>query len=273
VTSIWQEIYSHFDPVAFRLFDMPIHWYGICYAFALISVYFVMRWLAEKDKLPFTKEQIDNYFFWAEIGVILGGRLGFVLFYDTHTIWYLTHPWQIFNPFMDGQFIGIRGFSYHGGLAGFLAASYLFCKREKVSFWILMDLAAVSVGFGYFFGRIGNFLNKELVGRVTDSPFGIVVDGILRHPSQLYEAVLEGALIFGLMLFIRSKKRFDGELAMIYGVLYGLFRTFCEFFREPDIQLGYILSDWLTIGMILSLIIVLFSVAGYAFFYRKFIRR
>jgi len=261
----WNHIYEHFDPVAFSLFGLQVHWYGMCYAFALLSVYFVARYLATKDKLPFTKEQIDNYFFWAEIGVILGGRLGFVLFYDTHTLWYLMHPWQIFSPFMDGVFVGIRGFSYHGGLIGFIVASIIYCKKEKLKFWALMDLAAVSVGFGYFFGRIGNFLNQELVGRTTDSIFGIYVFGVLKHPSQIYEALLEGALIFVVLYSVRLKKTFDGQLAMLYIVMYGFTRTFCEFFREPDIQLGFLYGGWLTMGMILSFIISLGGIFGYMF--------
>jgi phosphatidylglycerol:prolipoprotein diacylglycerol transferase len=260
----WNHIYEHFNPIAFNVLGIGVHWYGMCYAFALISVYFVMRYLAKKDKLPFTKQQIDNYFFWAEIGVILGGRLGFVLFYDTHTIWYLSHPWQIFSPFMDGQFVGIRGFSYHGGLVGFVVASLMFCKKEKLNFLALMDLSAVGVGFGYFFGRIGNFLNQELVGRMTDSAFGIYVEGVLRHPSQIYEAFLEGALIFVILYTLRLRKTFDGQLAMGYVVLYGLTRSFCEFFREPDIQLGFIYGGWLTMGMLLSFFIALGGVVGYA---------
>ena len=260
---LWTHIYEHFNPVAFELFGLPIHWYGMCYAFALISVYFVAIYLVKKDRLPFTKEQVDNYFFWAEIGVILGGRIGFVLFYDTHTLWYLIHPWEIFNPFMDGQFVGIRGFSYHGGLIGFTIASILFCKKEKINFWALMDLAAVSVGFGYFFGRIGNFLNQELVGRTTDSILGIYVNGALRHPSQIYEALLEGALIFIIIYSIRLKKSFDGQLAMIYIILYGLTRSFCELYREPDAQLGFLYGDWLTMGMLLSFAISLSGIIGY----------
>lgn len=261
----WNHIYEHFNPVAFDIFGIAVHWYGMCYAFALISVYFVAIYFVKKDLLPFTKEQIDNYFFWAEIGVILGARLGYVLFYDTHTTWYLTHPWQIFNPFMDGHFVGIRGFSYHGGLIGFVIASVLYCKKEQINFWSLMDLSAMSVGFGYFFGRIGNFLNQELFGRTTDFSFGIYVSGVMRHPSQIYEAVLEGALIFCIIYFVRLKKQFDGQLAMLYIILYGLSRSFCEIFREPDVQIGFLYSDWLTMGMLLSLAISLGGFIGHIY--------
>lgn len=261
----WQHIYSSFDPVAFRLLGLSVHWYGLMYVFALLSVYAFARYLAEKDGYPYTKQDVDSYFLWAEIGVIIGARLGYVLFYDPNAVWYITHPWQIFNPFMDGTFVGIRGFSYHGGLVGFLLASYFWCKKYKKSFWLLMDLIAVSVGLGYAFGRIGNFLNQELVGRTTDSPFGIWVGTALRHPSQLYEAFFEGIVIFFILYYIRHKKTFDGQLAMIYSFLYGILRTFCEFFREPDPQIGYLIGSWLTMGMLLSFISALLSVGIYLY--------
>ena len=126
-----------------------------------------------------------------------------------------------------------------------------------------MDLAAVGVGFGYFFGRIGNFLNQELVGRATDSIFGIYVDGVLRHPSQIYEAFMEGALVFLILYSVRLRKTFDGQLAMGYIVLYGLTRCFCELFRQPDVQLGFLYGGWLTMGMVLSLVISVAGVVGY----------
>jgi len=262
---IWQHIYSSFDPVAFRLFGLSVHWYGLMYVLALLSVYVFARYLAEKDGYPYTKQDIDSYFFWAEIGVIIGARVGYVLFYDPHALWYVMHPWQIFNPFMDGTFVGIRGFSYHGGLIGFLLASYLWCRKYKKSFWLLMDLTAVSAGLGYTFGRIGNFLNQELVGRATDSPLGIWVGATLRHPSQLYEAFFEGVVVFIILYALRSKKTFDGQLAMAYGVLYGLLRAFCEFFREPDPQIGYLLGSWLTMGMLLSFVTALLSAVIYLY--------
>lgn len=259
----WQSIYSWFNPVALDLGLLKIHWYGLMYVLALLSVYLFARWLATKDKYPFSTQLIDSYFFWAEIGVILGGRLGFVLFYDSHTSWYLSHPWQIFNPFMDGTFVGIRGFSYHGGLAGFVLVSAIFAYMEKLKFWLLMDLVAVSTGLGYTFGRIGNFLNQELVGRATDVPWGIFVEGAIRHPSTLYEAFFEGIAVFALLYAIRHKKSFDGQLAMIYGMLYGLARFGCEFFRQPDFQLGFLYGEWLTMGMVLSLATFALATGGY----------
>lgn len=265
----WRYVYSSFDPVAFKLFGLSVHWYGLMYVSALLGVYMFARYLAKKDGYPFSKEDVDAYFFWAEIGVILGARLGYVLFYDPHALWYITHPWQIFNPFMNGEFVGIRGFSYHGGLVGFLLASYLWCKKNGKSFWLLMDLTAVSAGLGYTFGRIGNFLNQELVGRVTDSPLAILVGNELRHPSQLYEAFFEGVVVFAILYSVRLKKTFDGQLAMLYGVLYGLFRAFCEFFREPDPQIGYLVGSWLTMGMLLSFVTAIIAAVMYEYIRRK----
>jgi phosphatidylglycerol:prolipoprotein diacylglycerol transferase len=132
-----------------------------------------------------------------------------------------------------------------------------------------MDLTAVSAGVGYTFGRIGNFLNQELVGRPTDSPLGIWVGATLRHPSQLYEAFFEGVVIFAILYSIRLKKTFDGQLAMIYGILYGLLRAFCEFFREPDPQIGYLLGSWLTMGMLLSFMTAVVSAVGYVYIRSK----
>jgi len=260
---MWSNIYQHFDPIAIKLGFFTIHWYGLMYVFALLSVLFVAKWIVKKDNLPIEQSQIDDYFVWAEIGVIVGARVGYILFYDTHLSYYLLNPWQIFNPFMDGTFVGIRGFSYHGGVIGFLIGTILFAKKSKIKFWLLVDISALSAGFGYFFGRIGNFLNQELIGRGSDLPWAIFVDGKLRHPSTLYEAFLEGLMIFLILFLYRKRKTFDGELAMIYGMLYAIFRSFCELYRQPDIQLGFIYSNWLTMGQLLSFGIFISSIIGY----------
>ncbi|HIC09827.1 MAG TPA: prolipoprotein diacylglyceryl transferase [Campylobacterales bacterium] len=265
----WNNIYENFDPVAFHLFSIPVHWYGIMYILALVSAYLFAKWIAKKDRLEIGDEVIDDYFIWVEIGVILGARLGYVLFYSSHTSYYLSHPWQIFNPFSNGEFVGIRGMSYHGALIGFLVASYLFAKKRKMDLWKLLDLVAISVPVGYIFGRIGNFLNHELVGRVTDVPWGIYVYGELRHPSQLYESLLEGVLLFLFLFWYRKRAKFPGELAMLYGIGYGVTRFIAEFWREPDIQLGFIAWDWLTMGQLLSLGMVVVGTAGYLYLRRE----
>ncbi len=263
--NFWNHIYSHFNPVAFSLGSIGVHWYGIMYVLALLTALFAAKYFAKKDKLGISDKVLDSYFIWVEIGVILGARLGYILFYDPHTAYYLSHPWQIFNPFMDGTFVGIRGMSYHGAIVGFLLATWLFGKKYKTNTFVLLDLVAISVPLGYIFGRIGNFLNKGLVGRETDVPWGIYVDGVLRQPSQLYEAFLEGFVIFVILYMYRSKKRFDGELIALYGMLYSIARFICEFYRQPDFQMGFIFDGWMTMGQVLSIVMFIISVILYIY--------
>ena len=252
----WQNIYSHFNPVAFNLDPIAVHWYGLMYALALLSAIFVAKWFIKHDKLPISNDLFDSYIWWAEIGVILGARLGYVLFYDTNTMYYLTHPWQIFNPYVDGVYAGISGMSYHGAFLGFIIASYLFCRKNKISFWFITDIAVLGISAAYIFGRLGNFFNQELVGRITDVPWGIYVGQVLRHPSQIYEGILEGLLVFAILVYIRKRKSFNGQLAIMYGILYSIGRIIAEFFRQPDTQLGFIYSNWLTMGIIQSFVVL-----------------
>ncbi len=259
----WNHIYDHFDPIAFTIGPFKVHWYGIMYVLALLTALYAAKLYVKKDRYPIDDKTLDSFFIYVEIGVILGARLGYILFYDPHTGYYLTHPWQIFNPFHGGTFTGISGMSYHGAVIGFVIATWIFVKRTKTSFWMWMDLVALSVPVGYVFGRIGNFLNQELVGRATDVPWGIYVNGTLRHPSQLYEAFLEGVLVAIVLFLYRKRQRFEGELIALYAILYGTARFIAEFWREPDIQLGYICCGWVTMGQILSLAMIAAGVAGY----------
>ncbi|PSM51289.1 phosphatidylglycerol-prolipoprotein diacylglyceryl transferase [Campylobacter blaseri] len=264
----WNEIYSHFDPVAFSLFGLKVHWYGIMYVLALLVALFMAKYFAKKDKFPYSNSFLENYFIWVEIGVILGARLGYIFIYSNNQLFYLTHPWEIFNPFYNGEFVGISGMSYHGAVVGFVIATLLFCKKYKTEKWLLLDLVALSVPLGYFFGRVGNFLNKELIGIPTTMPWGIKVDGILRHPSQLYEGLLEGILIFIILFIYRKYKKFDGELIVLYAILYSIMRFISEIYREPDYQLGkYIFG--LSMGQILSFIMLFFSFYAYYKYFSK----
>lgn len=264
----WQNIYSHFDPVAFNIGSISVHWYGIMYALALISAIFIAKWFIKHDKLPISNDIFDSYIWWVEIGVILGARLGYILFYDPNTMYYLTNPWQIFNPFSNGVYTGISGMSYHGAFIGFIISSYLFCKKNNVSFWFLADISVLGISAAYVFGRLGNFFNQELIGRTTDVSWGIYVDGILRHPSQIYEAILEGLVVFAIIVYFRKRKTFDGQLALIYGILYSIMRIIAELYREPDVQLGFLFNGWLTMGMLISVIFILVCVSIY-FLIRK----
>jgi len=267
----WNNIYSSFNPVAFNIFGASVHWYGIMYAIAFLSAISIAHWIIKKDNLDISKDALDGYIWWAEIGVILGAHLGYILFYDPNTTYYLSHPWQIFNPFADdGSFVGISGMSYHGALAGFIISSFLWCKKNKISFWFMSDIAALAVPLAYIFGRIGNFINQELVGRTTDVSWGIYVDGVLRHPSALYEAFLEGFVVFIILYFIRTKKQFDGQLGLLYIGLYSIMRIVAEVFREPDVQLGFLLdTNWLTMGMIISGIFTALCSILYLIVYKK----
>lgn len=266
----WNNIYLNFDPVAVKIWHFSIHWYGLMYVLALLSALWVAKWFLKKDKMPFSEKLVDSYFIWIEIGVILGARLGYIIFYDQNTMYYLTQPWQIFNPFANGVFVGIRGMSFHGALLGFLIATFLFSRKYKeVNTWALLDLVAISVPLGYIFGRFGNFLNQELVGRATELPWGIYVAGILRHPSQIYEAFLEGFVVFIILFFYRKYKKFDGELIALYGILYSIARFVAEFWRQPDFQLGFVLGNFLTMGQILSILLALVGLGLYIFLKKK----
>ena len=267
----WTNIYSNFNPVAFDIGGIAVHWYGLMYATALLVAIMFAHWIIKKDNLNISKDTLESYIWWVEIGVILGARIGYILFYDTHTFYYLTHPWQIFNPFIDGMYAGISGMSYHGALIGFSIATFLFCRKYKFKFFFLTDIAVLAVPLGYIFGRIGNFLNQELVGRVTDVAWAINVHGILRHPSQLYEAILEGLIVFIILFIYRKRKTFDGELTILYMILYSIARIYAETFRQPDIQLGFLYgTSWLTMGMLISGIFTVLCIGLYMIIRKNF---
>lgn len=265
----WNHIYDTFDPIAFNLFSFPVHWYGLMYVLALVTALYLGKLFIKKDSLDFDTKKLDIYFIYVEIGVILGARLGYILFYDPNTLYYLASPWQIFNPFQNGEFVGIRGMSYHGAVIGFLLGTYLYTKKYKESFGKIMDLTALAIPLAFVFGRIGNFLNQELIGRATDVSWGIYVDGILRHPSQLYEAILEGIGVFIVVYIYRNYKRFSGELILVYAMSYGLFRAIAEIWRAPDAHIGYICCDAITQGQVMSIGMSLVGLISWIYFYNK----
>lgn len=264
----WNHIYDTFDPIAFQIISFPVHWYGIMYVLALVSALYIGKYFIKRDNLDFKSKELDNYFIYVEIGVILGARLGYILFYDTETLYYLSHPWQIFNPFQNGEFVGIRGMSYHGAIFGFLISTYLYSRKHKVAFGGIMDLVAISVPLAFVFGRIGNFLNQELIGRETDVSWGILVDGVLRHPSQLYEAILEGFGVFIVVYAYRKYQRFNGELILVYAISYGIFRAIAEIYRAPDVQIGYVCCNMITQGQVMSLAMSLVGVVAWVYYDR-----
>lgn len=265
--SSWNNIYNIFNPVAFNIFGLQVHWYGIAYVLSLlVSLYIAKQFIKNNPKrFPISMKNLESFFIWVEIGVILGARIGYIAIYEPNSMYYFLHPWEIFNPFdAEGNFIGIRGMSYHGALVGFLLSSILFAYRKKQNFLLYMDLVAVSVPLGYVFGRIGNFLNQELYGRVVPAgsiwgqKIGILVDGQLRYPSQLIEAFLEGLVVFIIVLVAKRLFKTQGLLIVVYGISYGIMRFIAEFWREPDIQMGYYFGH-LSMGQILSLVMILIS--------------
>lgn len=259
----WQHFYEWHDPAIFSLGFFQLRWYGLMYVTALLTGYLWGRHMVKKGHWPLSVLQFEAAFMWFVIGVVLGARLGYVLFYDENTLWYLSHPWEIFNPFKNGQLVGISGLSYHGAIAGLLAALWLFVRRHKIAFWAMIDVAAVSGSAGYVFGRLGNFFNQELVGRVTDVPWAIYAEGALRHPSALYEAFLEGIVVFAVLAALYKKRTFDGQMAALYGMLYTAARFIAEFWRQPDEQLGFIAFGWLTMGQLLSFVMFLVALGLY----------
>ncbi|MGP1561930.1 MAG: prolipoprotein diacylglyceryl transferase [Helicobacteraceae bacterium] len=253
----WQNFYSWQDPIALDLGFLQLRWYSIMYVTALLTGYLIGRKMVQRGEFGISLAEYDLAFFWVEIGVVVGARVGYVAFYDAHAAWYFLHPWEFFNPFENGRFVGISGLSYHGAIIGFIVAAWIFSKRHKLSALRLLDLSAVAGSGGYFFGRIGNFFNNLLIGRETSMPWGVYSHGALRHPSALYEALLEGVLVFLILFFYRKKRKFDGELMALYGILYSLARFVAEFFRRPDPHIGFVLFDFFTMGQILSAIMAL----------------
>ena len=248
-----------FDPVAFRIGPLAIRWYALAYIAGLLLAVLYARWILRQERFfapgrpGMPPEAMDDYMLWAMLGVVLGGRIGYVLFYAPG--YFLAHPQDIIKVWQGGM-------SFHGGFLGVLVATWAYARRCGVPFLRLMDLAAAATPIGLFLGRIANFINGELWGRPTDVPWAMVFPHAgpqPRHPSQLYEAVLEGIVLFALlhMLVRRGALRRPGLVSGVFALGYGLARFTVEFFREPDRQLGFLHGGWLTMGMLLSLPLML----------------
>jgi phosphatidylglycerol:prolipoprotein diacylglycerol transferase len=256
----WQHLPYHISPTIVEIGSFQLRYYGLMYLVAFGITYLLVIYRITHEKLDYSKELIQDYFVCAILGLLLGARLGYVLFYSPG--YYLIHPLEIIFPFdLSGgvRFVGISGMSYHGGALGVLIASIIFCRKYSIPFWHFADLISAAIPLGYTFGRIGNFINGELYGRVTDVPWGMYfpLDPALRlhHPSQLYEAFFEGIFLFIVLWTLRKKKYFDGFLFSLYLIGYGTVRFFIEFFREPDAHLGFV-AGVLTMGQVLCLIMI-----------------
>ncbi|HRD71251.1 MAG TPA: prolipoprotein diacylglyceryl transferase [Legionella sp.] len=236
-----------FNPVAISLGPLKIHWYGLMYLVGFMGAWLLAYWRTKHYKLNWTAEQISDLIFYAALGVILGGRIGYMVFYNTQEL--IHQPWILFKIWEGGM-------SFHGGLLGVILALWVFSKRFGKQFLEVTDFVAPLVPLGLAAGRVGNFVNGELWGRVTDVPWAMIfphVDNNPRHPSQLYELGLEGIALFVLVWWYASKPRPIGRVSGLFLIGYAICRLIAECFRQPDVQLGFVAFDWLTMGQILSI--------------------
>lgn len=237
------------NPVLLKIGALEIRWYSLAYIFGIIFAWLIIKYFNKKNNIFDAKKISDDFFTYAVISIIIGGRLGYVIFYNFP--FYFRHPLEILKVWHGGM-------SFHGGLIGVIIGSYFLCKKYKINFFEFMDLLAIASPIGLFFGRLANFVNLELYGRVTTSKIGVIFPNagkLPRHPSQLYEAFLEGVCLFLIMFFTAKKisiKKYKGLLSGMFLMGYGLSRFIVEFFREPDPQIGYILK-YFTMGQILSI--------------------
>jgi len=241
---------NNFDPVAFQIFSLGIRWYSLAYIVGIS-----LGWLYCKKRL--IKDQrildiFDDYITYLIIGIILGGRIGYALFYNFG--YYLNKPIEILMVWNGGM-------SFHGGVIGVIIASKLFSNKHKINQFIFLDLVALSAPIGIFFGRIANFINSELYGRATDVPWSVefvLIDNIKRHPSQLYEAFLEGVILFFILYYFFKKnyQKKPGQVSSLFLIFYSLFRFFVEFYRSPDSHIGFIIVN-LTLGQMISAIFLI----------------
>ncbi len=249
---------NNFDPVALEIFSLEIRWYSLAYVFGIILGWILSKKLFIKDIE--VKNKFDDYLTYLIIGIILGGRLGYIFIYNLS--FYINNPVDIFKIWQGGM-------SFHGGLIGVVFASVFFAKKNNQNPFLYLDIVALVAPVGLFFGRIANFINSELYGTITDVPWAVTfvqVDNLPRHPSQLYEALLEGLFLFILLFYFKNKfSNKPGVISGLFLIIYSIFRFIVEFYRVPDEQLGYIILN-LTVGQVVSLI---FIISGVILFYLK----
>jgi phosphatidylglycerol:prolipoprotein diacylglycerol transferase len=259
------------NPIAFSLGPLQVHWYGLMYLLGFAGAWWLGQRRRAAGRLPVTADQFSDLAFYLMLGVILGGRIGYMVFYDTAEL--IHNPVSLIRVWEGGM-------SFHGGLLGVLAAALLWTRRHHLNFFDVMDFVAPLVPIGLGLGRLGNFIGGELWGRRTDVPWGMIfpraleslnktrdelhqmylagqLNGEARHPSQLYELALEGIVLFSVLWFFSRKPRPRYAVSGLFALLYGLFRFSVEFVREPDVQLGFLAFNWLTMGQILSLPLIL----------------
>jgi len=254
-------IYPHINPVIVHIGPIAIHWYGVMYLMGLFLAWLFLSFRIHSRGL--TQEKLLDILFYAMLGVLVGGRLGYMLFYDFSD--FIHAPWRLFMIWQGGM-------SFHGGLIGVLVVIWIYSRVNKISWIDLMDFIAPVVPLGLAAGRLGNFINGELWGRVTTMPWGMVFPNagpLPRHPSQLYEFFLEGILLFIILWVFSAKPRPRFAVSGCFLLFYGLFRFIVEFFRQPDIQIGFVAFGWMTKGQLFSLPMILIGLTMLIWAYRR----
>ncbi len=252
--NFYQNLPQIINPIFLQIGPFTIYWYSIMWLSAFSSVYLLLSYRIKKEKTNILNlKELQDIAFYALLGAILGGRIGYIIFYNFN--YFLAHPINIISPynFETHLWTGIYGMSYHGGAIGIFIAIFYYSNKINKSGFKVINYIIPAIPFGYFFGRIGNFLNHELYGRVTSSWIGMnFTQGELRHPSQLYEAFGEGIVLFVILWSLKNNKKFDKYLLSFYVIGYAIFRFVIEFFREPDEQIGLLYFD-LSMGQFLSI--------------------
>jgi phosphatidylglycerol---prolipoprotein diacylglyceryl transferase len=249
---------NNFDPVAFQIFSLEIRWYSLAYIVGIVTGWLLCKKVFIKD--PKINEKFDDYITYIIIGIILGGRLGYIAFYNFN--YYINNILDIFKIWEGGM-------SFHGGLIGIIIASVIYAKKYGQDYFLYMDLVSLVAPIGIFFGRLANFINSELYGTPVEVPWAVIfiqIDSLARHPSQLYEAFFEGIILFIILLYFWKKNYLEkpGLISGVFLIFYSIFRFMIEFFRVPDEQLGYLILN-LSMGQIISLIFILFGVIIFYF--------
>ena len=254
--------YPTINPIALQLGPVKIHWYGLMYVIGFLAAWLLGVWRAKRPGSGWTPEQVGDVIFYGALGVIIGGRLGYMIFYAWPEL--IHDPLSLFRIWQGGM-------SFHGGLIGALIGLWLFARRHDKSWFTIADFVAPLVPVGLGAGRIGNFINGELWGRVTDVPWAMVfprAGAAPRHPSQLYEFLLEGVLLFIILWWFSSKPKPRMAVSGLFLLGYGAFRFFVEFYRQPDVQIGFVAFDWMTKGQLLCIPMILLGILFLVMAYR-----
>lgn len=257
----WQHIPQRLDPVILQIGGFKLQYYGLMYVVGFVLTYLLVAYRVKHERrFQVTADQVQALITYMMLGVIIGGRLGYVLFYNLG--YYLRHPLEVILPFEFSNgitFTGITGMSFHGGLICVILFAGLYCRKNDLSLLEMADLFVPAIPLGYTFGRIGNFINGELYGRVTTAPIGMIFPlapgNSLRHPSQLYEAFFEGVFLFALLWLLRRRVRTPGVMLALYLIGYGTVRFFIEFFRQPDVQIGFVVGRF-SMGQVLCFLMI-----------------